>query len=311
MNPNLFLEDGRETIGLLAVFVKTAKTNSTAKERLALMDNAGVDLPNLQLASDPVNFANQLVAESKRFCVSERRIDYHPMLQLIEHLRAAEKQFAPYNFDDQELELFDRLLDRGRENLKALAARRCVGRIEDARECGIGTGTLIKGNLLLTCNHIIGKSGVAKAWVRFGYKFRCDGLTIASGQKFELDLENILAKSSRPDFAVLRIKEPVGLPAYDFEPSAISSGEPVRLIHHPEGKPVVVSELGRVTQVGEDYIDHSVSTLAGSSGAPILNRNWEFVAIHRGDPGVGRSVVPGTSEGLPVRTIWDRIKQYA
>lgn len=310
MNPNLFLEDGRETIGLLAVFVKMAKTNSTAKERLALMGNAGVDLPNLQLASDPVNFGTQMVAEFKQFCVSERRIEYHPMLRLIEYLSATEKQFAPHNFDDQELELLNHLLDKGNENLKALAARRCVGRIEDPMECAIGTGTLIKDDLLLTCNHIIGKSGVANAWVRFGHKVRCDGLTIAEGKKFELDLDNIVAKSSRLDFAVLRIKTPVDLPVYDVGPAAINSGEPVRLIHHPEGRPIVVSELGKITQVGIEYLDHSVPTLAGSSGAPILNRNWGFVAIHRGNPGVGRLVAPGTTEGLPVRTIWDSIEQY-
>src|SRR5215213_3239345 len=157
MDPNLFLEGGRETISLLGAIVKVAKIDSIAKERLAVINNAGVELPSLQLASDPVNFAQQIVAEFKRFCVSERRIEYHPMLKLIEYLRTTETQFRLYNFDDQELDLFDQLLDKGHENLKALAARRSVGKVEDARECGIGTGTLIRSDLLLTCDHIIAK----------------------------------------------------------------------------------------------------------------------------------------------------------
>lgn len=310
MNPNLFLENGRETIGLQGAFIKVAKIGSEARDRIAVLNNAGIDIPSLKMNSDPVSFSQQLVAEFKQFCVSERSIEYHPMLRLIEYLQTTDMQFGLYRFDDQELDLFKGLLDKGKENLKALAARRCVGRIEDATESGIGTGILIKSDLLLTCNHIVSKSGVSKAWVRFGYKLRCDGLTTAEGHKFELDLDDIVEASSRPDFAVMRIKEAVGLPVYDVASRPISTNEAVRLIHYPGGKPVTVSDWGKVKQVGEDYIDHDVPTSEGSSGAPLLNRNWKLVAIHRGNPGVGRAVTAGTTEGLPVRTICDRIKNY-
>jgi hypothetical protein len=310
MNPNLFLENGRETIGLLGALVKVATINSEPNDRLSVMNNAGVNLPSLKLTSDAVNFAQQIVAEFKRFCVSEKQIEYHPMLRVIEYLRTTDTQFHLYKFDDQEQDLFEHLLNKGDENLKALAARRSVGRVEDATECGIGTGTLIKNDLLLTCNHIISKSGAARAWVRFGYKLRCDGITTAEGQKFELDLENIVAANTRPDFTILRIKQSVELPVHKVMAAPVSSNESIRIIHHPDGKPIVISEWGKVMQVGENYIDHNVLTSAGSSGAPILNRNWEFVAIHRGDPGVGRPITLGTTEGLPVRTIWRSLEKY-
>jgi hypothetical protein len=310
MNPELFLENGRETIGLLGLLVKVATINSEPLDRLSMIKNAGVDLPSLKLTSDSVNFAQQLVAEFKRFCVSEQRIDYHPMLRLIEYLRTMDEQFHLFNFDDQERGLFENLMNKGNENLKALIARRSIGRVEDAMEYGIGTGTLIKNNLILTCNHIISKSGVDRAWVRFGYKVRCDGITIAEGQKFELDLDNIVTASTKPDFAIIRIKHPVDLPVHRAVATPISSNESIRIIHHPDGKPIVISEWGKVMQVGQDYIDHNVPTSDGSSGAPILNRNWGFVAIHRGDPGVGRPIVLGTTEGLPLRTIWESIEKY-
>jgi hypothetical protein len=128
MNPELFLENGREAIGLLGLLVKVATINSESIDRLSMIKNAGVDLPSLKLTSDSVNFAQQLVAQFKRFCVSEQRVDYHPMLGRIEYLRTMDEQFHLFNFDDQERGLFEDLMNRGNENLKALAARRSIGR---------------------------------------------------------------------------------------------------------------------------------------------------------------------------------------
>ncbi|MEH1926704.1 trypsin-like peptidase domain-containing protein [Nostoc sp.] len=79
------------------------------------------------------------------------------------------------------------------------------------------------------------------------------------------------------------------------------------MIHHPQGKPVIISDFGQITQVGEDYIDHNVKTDDGSSGAPIFNRQWELIAIHQGNPGIGRSVSPGSTGGIPIRAIWTQI----
>ncbi|MEQ9484100.1 trypsin-like peptidase domain-containing protein [Coleofasciculus sp. F4-SAH-05] len=83
------------------------------------------------------------------------------------------------------------------------------------------------------------------------------------------------------------------------------------LIHHPRGQYVVVSGLGQIVQVGEDYIDHNVSTDEGSSGAPIFNRDWQLVAIHRGNLGIGRagrSLEAGTTSGVPLRAFWKHIQ---
>jgi hypothetical protein len=37
-----------------------------------------------------------------------------------------------------------------------------------------------------------------------------------------------------------------------------------------------------VTQVGADYLLHDVPTAEGSSGAPVFDRAWNLVALHRG-----------------------------
>jgi V8-like Glu-specific endopeptidase len=70
--------------------------------------------------------------------------------------------------------------------------------------------------------------------------------------------------------------------------------------------------LGQIVQGGgdSDYIDHNVSTDEGSSGAPIFNRDWQLVAIHRGNLGTkraGRSIDPGIMSGVPLRAFWKNI----
>lgn len=310
MNPNLFLETQDDSNALLGAFVKVGMKDLDASARRETLENAGVELPAVQLDGNAVAFARRLVAAFKVFCVSERRPDYHPMLALVEHLALTDEQFALYNFDDEDRALFVRLLERGRENLKALGVRRSVGMIEDAQGKGIGTGTLVADGTLLTCRHVFDKTGVKTAWVRFGYRMRCGGRVAAAGAKFELDLEAPAESGARLDFAVLRVKGEAGVPALRPAPAPVSGREAVRLIHHPGGGPVEVSEWGTVRQVGEDYLDHDVPTRAGSSGAPIFNRDWEFVALHRGDPGVGRAVAEGTTEGLPIRKIWNTIEAY-
>jgi hypothetical protein len=90
----------------------------------------------------------------------------------------------------------------------------------------------------------------------------------------------------------------------------LDSSQEIRLIHHPQGQYSVISGLGQIVQVGEDYIDHNISTDEGSSGAPIFNRDWQLVAIHRGILGIGRAgrlIEPGTTSGVPLRAFWKNI----
>lgn len=308
MNPNLFLEDGDDSFAMLSAMVKAADYATTSADRQALLRNAGVNMPSLRLDGGALDYAQRLVAAFKNFCVSERRPDYHPMLLLVRYLVWVEEQFRTYNFTDVEFALLEKMLAAGGRNLKALELRRAVGMIEDAHGKGIGTGTHIGGGRLLTCDHVFTKTGVTRARVKFGYKHRCGGGLPEPGTAFELDLDNPVVSSARPDFAVLRIKGAPPAYALTPSPSPVSGGEQVRLIHHPGGRPVEVSDPGEVVQVGDDYADHLVPTEEGSSGAPVFNQNWELVALHRGKPGVARAAAQGAAEALPVRAIWDSIK---
>ncbi|MEH1880759.1 S1 family peptidase, partial [Nostoc sp.] len=115
---------------------------------------------------------------------------------------------------------------------------------------------------------------------------------------------------NRPDYALVKIRDNPLQQKAICSNETLDSGQDVRIIHHSQGNPVIISDLGQITQVGEDYIDHNVKTDDGSSGAPIFNRQWELIAIHQGNPGIRRSVTPDSTGGIPIRAFWNQISQH-
>lgn len=307
MNPELFLEQKDDVVRLTLALNQFAIKVNEASERQEVLESAGIDiafLSNLKLSATSNKFAPALVAAFKSYRISNQRLDYHPMVSLLKHLC----DLAPiYGLAAQDVALFNRLSEQGQENFKALAARSAVGRIESPKGTGIGTGVLIRKNLLLTCDHIFSKSQATKAWVRFNYT---TGSYALDSDVFELELDTA-TRSSQLDYASVRVKGEPRPRTANLIDAILDSNQEIRLIHHPQGQHVVISDLGRIVQVGEDYIDHNISTDEGSSGAPIFNRDWQIVAIHRGNLGIGRagrSLEPGTTSGVPLRAFWKSIQ---
>jgi hypothetical protein len=306
MNPEVFL-DQKDVTPLILALNQFALRVNVASDRQEFLESAGVDnalLSNLRLDTQPNRFAQALVAAFKSYHISNQRLDYHPMVSLLKYLC----DLAPiYGLADPDVALFTRLAEQGQENLKALAARSAVGRIESPKGTGIGTGVLIGKSLLLTCDHIFSKSQVKEAWVRFNYT---SGSYSLDSDVFELDLDTA-TRSSQLDYALVRVKGEPKQRTANLIDAILDSSQEIRLIHHPQGQYIVISGLGQIVQVGEDYIDHNVSTDEGSSGAPIFNRDWQLVAIHRGNLGIGRagrSLEPGTTSGVPLRAFWKNIQ---
>ncbi|BAZ54213.1 hypothetical protein NIES4103_68980 (plasmid) [Nostoc sp. NIES-4103] len=304
MNPEIFVEQ-QDVSSLTLALNDFASNVLVPSDRLNFLQNSGVDsafLSNLRFDTSPNTFAQSLVSGFKSYQISHKNFDYHPLLNVTKSLCELE---SIYGLKEQDVELFTRLVEKGQENFKALAARNTVGRIESPIGNPIGTGVLIAKNLLLTCNHIFTKSQVQKAWVRFGYKA---GNYLSEKDVLEL---NMVTNHSRLDYALLQIKAQVQHKATSInEISILDSGQEIRIIHHPQGNPVVISDLGEIIKVGEDYIDHNLKTDHGSSGAPIFNRQWELIAIHQGNVGISRSFEPGSTGAIPIRAIWNQISLY-
>lgn len=305
MNPELFLKQIDVAPLTLALNQFALKVN-VASDRQEFLESAGVNnalLSNLKFDTQPNRFAQALVAAFKSYRISNQCLDYHPMVSLLKYLC----DLAPiYGLADQDVALFTRLAEQGQENLKALAARSAVCRIESPKGQGIGTGVLIGKSLLLTCDHIFSKSQAKEAWVRFNYTSESYSL---DSDVFELDLDTAI-RYNQLDYALVRVKGEPKQRTANLVNAILDSNQEIRLIHHPQGQYVLISGLGQIVQVGDDYIDHNVSTDEGSSGAPIFNLDWQLVAIHRGNLGIGRagrSLEPGTTSGVPLRAFWKNI----
>ncbi|MGP1373859.1 MAG: trypsin-like peptidase domain-containing protein [Almyronema sp.] len=59
------------------------------------------------------------------------------------------------------------------------------------------------------------------------------------------------------------------------------AGEPVSLIHHPRGRHKEITLFdNRVQAIYENTLEYMTDSDLGSSGCPVLNRDWELVALH-------------------------------
>ena len=165
MNPEIFLEQ-KDVSQLIKALNQFALKVSVASDRYNFLENAGIDsgfLSHLRFDTQSIIFAQELVTAFKKYSISKQSLDYHPMIKFLEYLR----DLAPiYGLNDQSVEVFTELIEEGYENVKAIASRSAVGRIESPTGNPIGTGVLINNNFLLTCHHIFSKSQVQKAWVR-------------------------------------------------------------------------------------------------------------------------------------------------
>ncbi len=300
MNPEVFLDE-QYVIPLTKTLISVLMKISNAGDRQSVLEAAGMKpalMGNLRLDSQANIFAQALIAEFKRYRIDSRRLDYHPMVSLLDYFC---KLADIYSLSDQDFAMLRQLVDRGEENFKALKVRSGVGRIESPKGTGIGTGVLVGKNLLLTCYHVFSKTGVQQAWVRFGYKTGSYGLE----DVFELDL-SCVSHHNRPDYALVRIQGEPQEPIVPPINAILAEAQEIRVIHHPLGQPVMIS-IGKIMQVGEDYIDHNISTDEGSSGAPIFNLQWELVGIHQGR-NMDRN---GKLGGIPIHgTVWNQIEHH-
>jgi hypothetical protein len=129
MNPDNFLAQ-EEVAPLILSLIKFSSKDAEASERNDTLVAAGVDesfINNLKLSTSTNSFASSLVAQCRTYRISNNQLSKHPLISLLQHLRS----LAPiYNFSDEDLLLFNNLIERGQENFKALRCRSVVGRIE-------------------------------------------------------------------------------------------------------------------------------------------------------------------------------------
>lgn len=307
MDPDLFLI--QEDVPLLVqALITLALEINTADGRRDILSNAGIHLSLLSkliFEASPQLFANKLIASFREYRVSKRNPRYHPMIILLEYL------LKVYDLEDQDRNLFNRLIRQGLENFNALFIRLSVGRLESPPGKAFGTGVLVGKQILLTCDHVLKQifgEEPTHAWIRFGYKQGKYGAE--SGELFELDLKHFICHDSQSDYALLRVLGEPDYPIASLSPEIPANLHNIRLIHHPLGEPVQVSEAGQIIQIENKYLSHNITVNYGSSGAPIINQDWQVIALQRGTFSINHPLPPGINEGIPLYSIWTNLKPF-
>jgi endonuclease G len=185
-------------------------------------------------------------------------------------------------------------LDRGRR----AAAAVCRIRAPSPGGEWYGTGFLVGPRLLVTNHHVLGSADEAsQAEAEFGYEHDVDGV-LKQPVQFNLRPHEIFFTDPALDVtfvAVAPLSDGVPLDRYGWLQLLPPSGkgvdkEWVTIVQHPNGGPkqisirasrIVTLPEGAVAEwVRENFIHYLTDTEPGSSGSPVLNDQWQVVALH-------------------------------
>lgn len=215
-----------------------------------------------------------------------------------------------YDDDRQARQAFERIiggnelqdvnfLERG-----ALVARtvlRIVIRSGGGRILGYGSGMMVGDGVLLTNNHVLPNSDVARAsYAEAFYEKDLEG-DEARTRTFGMQPDKLFYTYEPLDFSLVALspRDRSG----DFELASLGwtpligklgkvlEGEWMTIVQHPKGerKQLAVRE-NQLLKCEPDVLWYSTDTLGGSSGSPVYNNDWLMVALHH-------SGVPETREG--------------
>lgn len=186
-------------------------------------------------------------------------------------------------------------LDRGR---RAAAA---VCRIKVPADGGawFGTGFLVGPRLLLTNHHVLASPDEAsQAGAQFAYEHDLDGV-LQDPVCFNLAPHEVFYTNAELDFTFVAVTPlsdggvPLArfgrLPLLPISGKAVD-GEWVSIVQHPGGEAKQIAihasqilELDPVAAAGinlDAFIHYSTDTEPGASGAPVMNDQWQVLALH-------------------------------
>lgn len=177
---------------------------------------------------------------------------------------------------------------------KGLLASQSVCRVVLPNEEN-GTGFVMEGGYLLTNYHVIeGVKKVAEAKIEFNFEEDAEG----KAQKittYELDTKDCkFSPKEALDYAYVKIKDDPQNPLSQWGTLTIEDsdrdpevGQPTIIIQHPSseeypygGIKKIAFENNEILSVWKQYLFYKTDTLPGSSGAPVLNKDWKVIALH-------------------------------
>lgn len=171
--------------------------------------------------------------------------------------------------------------------LEGASIQGAVAKVLDPRA---GTGFMVSASIFMTNNHVLSSRTNANiASLVFNHQRTHDGKK-AGTEVFKLD-SKLFHTNSKLDYTVVRVKPKSQIFAgvkwgflsmahdnFNYDP-----GERANIIQHPLGdfKKVAVQD-NTILAEGEKSILYETDTELQSSGSPVLNNQWDLVALHHG-----------------------------
>jgi len=172
-------------------------------------------------------------------------------------------------------------------------AARAVVRIVTENE--LGTGFILEYRWLLTNNHVLPNLETATAAaIEFNYQFP-KGVKVSTKNPADLKAEYttrltpgtaaqpLFYTNEAEDWTLVKIDDPQIDPFgfFTFAAPGLRSGDFVNIIQHPLGGPKQIGIYQNMVMYTDDTIvQYMTDTNNGSSGSPVVNSDWEVVAIH-------------------------------
>jgi V8-like Glu-specific endopeptidase len=148
---------------------------------------------------------------------------------------------------------------------------------------GSGTGFLVSEDVLITNNHVLPSSDLLQNSVfRFNYEDDFLGHSQPS-EEYHAKPDGVFHSNKDLDYTLIQLEGKPGqkwgwLPLLARN---INLQDRVNVIQHPDGRPKEISfQNNFVEYIDSDVLQYVNSTSEGSSGSPVLNDNWEVVALH-------------------------------
>lgn len=170
-------------------------------------------------------------------------------------------------------------LQKGVEKSKAVCRIKVNGEV--------GTGFLLKNNLLVTNNHVITNIDDAKkasTVIQFNYEESPTG-GMLEPVEFKLSPDEYFKSSPKDqnDFTIVKVQGDANAKFgfLEFNLNYPKVGEFVNIVQHPAGEKKQIALYHNVVVYSDDNVlQYLTDTRPGSSGSPVLNSNWEVVGLH-------------------------------
>lgn len=186
-----------------------------------------------------------------------------------------------------------------------------------------GSGFMISDKLFMTNNHVISSTSDAEnSFVTFNKENDENGIPIqTSSFKFNPNAFFITSPENELDFSIIHIGEKqsgsltieeIGHFVISDSPDKHIIGMNVNIIQHPLDLPKkVVFRNNTLVDRTESSLLYETDTETGSSGSPVLNDDWDLIAIHHwGEPYKAKLENPNSNlpnyvnEGIRISTIY-------